>query len=225
MNNKKSVYIVIAIIFICSITNSYVDIFLSPPYFIKSILKVFIFLIFPLLINKIDKSLNFKSLFNINKNGIKFSFILGICIYLIILFAYLTLGRFFDLTNITKILNSTLNITKHNFIYVSIYICFINSLLEEFLFRGVAFLSLKSLLNKRFAYIFSSFSFSIYHVSMILNWFNPILFFIVLFSLFIAGIIFNFLNDKYENIYCSWIVHMFANFAINTIGFILFGII
>jgi hypothetical protein len=38
-------------------------------------------------------------------------------------------------------------------------------------------------------------------------------------------VIFNILNEKSENIYASWLSHMFANFAINTIGFILFGII
>ena len=35
----------------------------------------------------------------------------------------------------------------------------------------------------------------------------------------------NILNEKCENIYMSWLVHMFANFAINTVGCILFGII
>ena len=34
-----------------------------------------------------------------------------------------------------------------------------------------------------------------------------------------------YLNDKFGNIYSSWLVHMFANFAINTIGCILFGIL
>ena len=30
-------------------------------------------------------------------------------------------------------------------------------------------------------------------------------------------------DEKYENIYLSWLVHMFANFATNTIGFMLFA--
>ena len=30
-------------------------------------------------------------------------------------------------------------------------------------------------------------------------------------------------NEKYNNIYLSWLIHMFANFATNTIGFILFS--
>ena len=40
-------------------------------------------------------------------------------------------------------------------------------------------------------------------------------------GLVIGGVIFNWLNEKLDTIYCSWLTHMFANFAINTIGFIL----
>ena len=35
----------------------------------------------------------------------------------------------------------------------------------------------------------------------------------------------DYLNELNNNIYSSWFVHMFANFAINTVGFILFGVI
>ena len=34
-----------------------------------------------------------------------------------------------------------------------------------------------------------------------------------------------YLNEVNDNIYSSWFVHMFCNFAINTIGFILFGVL
>lgn len=44
-------------------------------------------------------------------------------------------------------------------------------------------------------------------------------------NIIITGIFFNWLNLKYKNIYNSWIVHMCANFSINTIGLIMFGII
>ena len=44
-------------------------------------------------------------------------------------------------------------------------------------------------------------------------------------GLIVGGLIFNALNDKFGNIYPSWLTHMAANFAINTIGFILFGVV
>ena len=96
---------------------------------------------------------------------------------------------------------------------------------KEFFFRGFAFLRLKGSAPRIFAYIFSAAAFSLYHVAMMIGWFSPILFALVMLGLFVGGLIFNALNDKFGNIYPSWLTHMAANFAINTIGFILFGVI
>lgn len=60
---------------------------------------------------------------------------------------------------------------------------------------------------------------------MMITWFDIILLLLLICSLFVGGLIFDFLDDKSETIYNSWFVHMFANFAINTIGLILFGIL
>ena len=57
------------------------------------------------------------------------------------------------------------------------------------------------------------------------SWFAPLLLGLLIVGLFAAGLIFNRLNEKTGNIYPSWMVHMFANFAINTVGFMLFGIV
>lgn len=58
---------------------------------------------------------------------------------------------------------------------------------------------------------------------MMIGWFDITVFVLTLSALFIGGLIFNYLNEKFESIYISWLIHMFANFAINTIGFILFN--
>ena len=51
-----------------------------------------------------------------------------------------------------------------------------------------------------------------------------LIYLVLLAGLFVGGCIFNYLNEKSESIYTSWITHMFANFAINTVGFMLFRI-
>ena len=122
-------------------------------------------------------------------------------------------------------MNETTGVNKTNFLWVAIYISFINSLLEEFFFRGFAFLTLKKVTTKTFAYIFSSGAFALYHIAMMIGWFGVPVILISLLGLFIGGWIFDKFDDKKDNIYLSWLVHMFANFAINTIGFMLFGII
>ncbi|MDU4891828.1 MAG: type II CAAX endopeptidase family protein [Clostridium sp.] len=227
MENRKSAYGVILIVIISGLIMAYIDAIISPPYFIKSIFKIITFLALPFLLCRFNKSLSFKSVFKLDRKSLKVSLALGIAVYIIIIIigAYFTLGGFFDFSNVTKALNSNMGVNARNFVYVALYISFINSLLEEFFFRGFAFLNLKRVFSKRFAYVFSSISFALYHIAMMVSWFDPILFVLLIVSLFCAGMLFDWLNDKYENIYCSWLVHMCANFAINTVGFMLFEII
>jgi hypothetical protein len=60
---------------------------------------------------------------------------------------------------------------------------------------------------------------------MMIGWFELDVFLVIMAGLLAGGLIFNYLNEKSSTIYPSWFVHMFANFAINTVGFMLFGII
>ena len=75
---------------------------------------------------------------------------------------------------------------------------------------------------RKLAYLFSAIMFALYHVAMMIDWFSIGLYFLIIMGLMLGGLIFNYLNEKNETIYVSWITHMFANFAINTVGFILF---
>ena len=133
--------------------------------------------------------------------------------------------NFISLDNIQDILSDNLNVSKSNFLYVAIYISFINSLLEEFFFRGFIFLNLNKTISRPKAYGVSAFAFAIYHVAILSNWFSPMIYIISMLGLFIGGLIFNWLDERNENLYSSWLVHMFANFAINTVGFIMYNII
>lgn len=203
-----------------------VDRFINPGYTYKSAIKLIVFLLVPIIYTYLDKNINIKSIFNIkSKRQFLMSIILGIGVYITIIGAYLVLRKFINLDNIKSILEQNLSLSKDNFIWVAFYISFINSLLEEFFFRGFMFLNLKKFQKKINAYLISAIAFAVYHVAIMANWFNPYLFILAMVGLFVGAIIFNFLNDKSENLFNSWLVHMFANFAINTVGFIMFGII
>lgn len=204
-----------------------VDSHIQPGYFIKSIIKIILFLIIPIIFAyRKNNIMSIHSLFRITSlKETLLPIILALVVYGFIMAAYFILKNFIDLTNIQKILSSSLNVSKSNFIYVALYISFINSFLEEFFFRGFLFLGLKKTTNRSMSYAISAFAFSVYHVAILSNWFSPILFIIAMVGLFIGGLIFNWLNEKNENIYNSWVVHMFANFAINTVGLIMYEII
>ena len=223
--NRKDVYIIILFGIIGCLIMGIVDAIISPTYTIKSIIKIILFIILPTTCYLLNKELSLKKIFIFNKKSMLFSISLGVGIYIFIIGSYLLLGRYFDFSNVTKSLQNNIGVNKDNFIFVSLYISFINSLLEEFFFRGFSFLTLKTVATRKLAYIFSSTIFALYHIAMMIKWFQPFLLLLIILALFIGGCLFNYLNEKTNNIYTSWMVHMFANFAINTIGFILFQII
>ena len=220
MKQNKAIVLIVCI---SCLLMAFIDAVISPQYLIKSVIKVLLFTIVPVIYSVYDKNINLISLFKIKKNGINLAILSGILVFAVIISLYFIFGDFFDLSNIVLSLSDNIGVNKSNFIFVSIYISFVNSLLEEFFFRGFAFIKLKQTSSRRFAYIFSSFAFTVYHIAMMIGWFDITVFLLTLSALFIGGLIFNYFNEKFENIYISWLIHMFANFAINTIGFILFN--
>ena len=223
---KKKIYIILSVI-IMSLLMCIVDLVIKPQYFVKSAVKIVCFLIVPMIYFAIfkDEKNGIKQIFIPRKKDFLKSLLLGCGVYIIILGAYFLLKETFDFSGITESLTGDIGVNADNFLFVAIYISFVNSLLEEFFFRGFAFILLKKQAGRKTAYIFSALLFALYHVGMTAGWFHIIVFILALIGLFIGGCIFNYLNEKCDNIYPSWLVHMFANFGINTVGFILFEII
>lgn len=222
---KKQGVIIIGIAIACCVIMGVVDAVIQPQYWIKSACKALLFLIMPAVFAICNRNVDIKSLFKPNKRGMKLAFCLCVPLYVLILGAYLLLKNVFDFSQVTGALTGNIGVDKNNFVFVAIYISFVNSLLEEFFFRGFSFLTLKKYASKKLAYIFSALVFALYHIAMMTGWFGIWVFALALLGLFAGGLIFNYLDEKSDNIYTSWFVHMFANFAINTIGFMLFGII
>lgn len=203
-----------------------VDYLIQPIFVIKSAIKVVLFLGVPLMYGYLNRYVDVSSIFKVkSKKQLKYSILLGIAIYLVIMGAYYIFSEFLDLDNIQSLLARNLGVDRNNFIFVAIYIAIFNSLLEEFFFRGFLFLGLKNLGMGSLSTLMSAGMFSLYHIAIIANWFNIWIFILVMLGLFIGGLIFNALNDRNGNIYNSWLVHMFANLAINTVGLLMFGMI
>jgi len=224
--SRKNLYIIISII-ICSVAVCFVDTVIQPGYWIKSGIKILLFLsVFAayFVIFKEDLPLLGK-LFIPKKWDMLTGLGIGAVIYAFLLGAYFLLRGYIDFSVITGKLTADTGVSRDNFIYVSLYISVINSLLEELLYRGLGFIILKKSSSRIFAYGFGALMFALYHSGMTSGYFNVGIFLFTLFGLFVGGLIFNLLNERSETIYASWLTHMFANLGINTIGMILFGII
>ncbi len=220
MKQKSLFHLFALMLFACAIM-AVVDGILQPGYIVKSAIKIVLFALLPLLFSRWDANLEVKSFLKPQKRGLLISLALGVALYGVILGAYFLIGPFFDFSAIAGSLTQNAGVTRDNFLSVSLYISFVNSFLEEFFFRGFLFSNLKGLLGRGSAYLFSALPFSLYHVAMMIGWFSPFLFLLVMVGLLVGGMIFNRLNEALDSIYASWLTHMFANFAINTIGFML----
>ena len=224
MSKKISI---MALIFSFSIAVTLIDAFVHPNYFLKIPIKILFFLALPMLFFVKNKEAfrDFKKMFLFKKDGILKALLLGLGIYAVIVGGYFLTRNVIDFSKVTSSLTEGMGITAKNFIYVSVYISLMNSFLEEFFFRGFGFITLKKYTTRKVAYVFSSTLFAIYHVGMLVGMFRFWALLLLLLGLVTGGCIFNYLNELNDNVYPSWFVHMFANFAINTVGFILFGVL
>lgn len=226
MKIRKRNYILLSVL-LFSLAVTGIDAFVHPPYFSKIPIKIVFFLALPLLYFVIHREEwgAFRALFKPGRRGLAVSLLLGVILFSAILGLFFLTRNIIDFSGVTSSLTDGMGITADNFVWVALYISVMNSLLEEFFFRGFGFMTLKQFADIRFAYLFSPILFAVYHVGMLVGMFHPAVLLLILVGLIIGGLIFNALNDRFECIYPSWFVHMAANFAINTIGFILFGII
>ena len=219
---KKEKYHILIIMLVACLIMGLIDAVIQPGYFIKSIVKILLFLILPYLYARKSKKWRIATLFTLKSNGLAFAIACGIGIYILIVGGFLLLRNVFDFSALTSSLTSTTGVNANNFIFVAVYISLCNSLLEEFFFRGFGFLALKNMSSRTFAYVASAALFALYHIAMMIGWFGIPVLLLALAGLFAGGLIFNFFNERWNMLYPSWVIHMFANFATNTIGAILF---
>ncbi len=213
---KQGIYLCGAVILCCGVM-AVVDGFLQPPYAVKSAVKVILFFLTPLLFGRLTGNSPFTCV-KPDRQALLFGVSLAAISIAVILGGYTLLSTWLDLSAIPGALAAGGGITKDNFLIVSLYIALCNSFLEEFFFRGFAFLELRKYVSPAAAWCFSAAAFSLYHASILKGWFSPLLGLLTLSALFICGLFFNWLNHRRGRIWTSWLMHMGANLAINAIG-------
>lgn len=220
MGRKTTIWIILATVLSCAVM-ALVDGVLHPGYGVKTVVKLTLFLFVPFTLAVVDRAVSIRGLFRSGRKGLMTALILGFALYGLILGAYFVADLFWDFSAIARQLSTTQGVSAENFLYVAIYISVFNSLLEEFFFRGFLFTNLKRSASRPLAYGFSAGMFALYHAAMMIGWFHPVVYVLVIGALAAAGVLFNWFHEKFGTLYVPWFVHMFANLAINTIGFLL----
>lgn len=204
--------ILLAVVLAC-VAMAMVETVFQPGYVIKSAIKLVLFVGTVLFFGG-------KGLFR--REGLTFAAALGAGIFVFLLIAFFVFRSFIDLDAIAAGLMEKENVSRRNFLWVALYISLVNSLLEELLFRGLAYLRLREWAPEWFANIFSAAAFSLYHVAILSGWFRWWIYGLCLLGLFVGGLIFNRLDRK-GSVLPSWIAHGAANLAINAIGIMMFA--
>ena len=220
--NRGKAYEIMILVLICCAIMAWVEGVLRPVYPVKSALKLTVFLGGAGLYVLLTRDLGPFRIFR-RPQRIKLAALLALGVLLFLLGGYLLLSPWLDLSAIPANLAAKEGITARTFPLAALYITFCNSLLEEFFFRGFAFLTLYRAGHTKLAYGFSALAFALYHVSITSNWGSPVLILLMVAGLTAAGLLFDWL-DREGSLLPSWLVHMGANLGTNGVGMILFGI-
>lgn len=219
MTHQKRAAGIVILVLLCCGCMAFVETVIEPPYAIKSLTKVLCFLAVPAAYCLLAKETPADAL-NLPLRKLPGLLLIGGAIYLVIMLAYAVSSRFFDYGALVANLSGDQNVAGDSFLPVALYISFVNSLIEEVMFRLFGFLLLSRYASRRFAYLFSSIAFAVYHIGMIGQSFPPLLLVLSLLGLAAGGLIFDYVDERYRSMYCSWFIHMFADFAIMTIWFL-----
>lgn len=224
MKKQRETLEILVTIGVACLAMGVVDAVVRPGYLVKSILKLVLFLGLPYLLYYRRRWDEVRKLFQWNRQS-WYAVVLGLGAYGLILGGYFLLSHVFDFSMVTGAMETDLGVHAGNFVFVALYISFVNSLLEEFFFRGFGFLTLRQYLPARLASWISAAFFALYHVAMLLGWFRWDLLTLLIVGLLVAGWLFNWCDRRAGSLWGSWFLHMFANFSINTVGFLLLGIL
>ncbi len=184
-------------------------------YEVKTIAKILLFTLIPLLYWKYYTPVRLKKR---KLSNLSLSVALSIATFGVIWLAFFFLKDLVDFQEI----NNQLQLSKQELVVRGIYIIVGNAFLEEFFFRGFIFLNLYRLSYRKTAYIFSSALFAIYHIAIFQSWFTLPIMLVILIALFLVGFIFNYLCQRVSSFTGSWVVHASADLAIILIGFYMF---
>ena len=167
---------------------------------------------------KIEKG---KFSLSLPKNGgWKESLILGIGMLVVIFSAFFILGeKMLKPEDLTEILDSVGLTVAWKFIVAILFWVFINSVLEEYVFRWFITSKIEQLVGGVWLPIFISAGiFTIHHTIALAFFIDPLGNFIASLGVFIGGSIFSWLYLRYRSIWIAWLAHAIADIAIFTIA-------
>ena len=150
---------------------------------------------------------------------------IGLGLSVIYFLGFLFLSRFIDFNQVLSKIKQFASIDAKNIVYVGIYMIIINSLIEEFFWRGFVFKEINKISNHWSVYLLTAFAFSIYHVAIIYDWISFSLLLVAVFGLTGYSIVKNIVFRMYKDLYGCWLIHAMVDTVQILIAFRIFGLL
>ncbi len=219
MNKKALIYSIFVVLLL--VVLEYV---FNLQYISKQIVRIIFFVGIPLISVFYIRGSNIKEKILFKRPTIKelkIPLIASLVIFIGTIGGYFTIQFMFDASKVIEGMED-IGIGMHNVWLWSIYLSFINSLIEEFFFRGYIYYALEKR-STVLAIVVSSIMFSLYHVVLMVLLFNiwTVIFTIV--GLFIVGAFLAYMNKFGKSFMNSWIIHVSADIAIVLIAIYMFA--
>lgn len=209
MNKRIIIYSLISIVLLIVLEEV-----LSLTYIPKQILRISLFLVIPLFGIYVLRKSNLKTEIKFEKptwKEIRIALLVSVVIFFGTIGGYFMLQFMFDAQTVINGAEE-LGIRPHNVLIWGIYLSFINSLIEEFFFRGYIFYALEAK-SYKLAIIGSSLLWGIYHVIIFVTLFPWYTVIFTIIGLGIIGVLLAFTNRYGKSFINSWIIHIFADIA------------
>lgn len=218
MNKKAFIYSIFAVLVLIGLEQ-----LLGLQYISKQVARILLFVIVPILSIYYIRNSTLKDeiKFGIpSLSELKIPIIASLVIFTGTIGGFFAIQFMFDSSKIIEGLEG-IGIGMHNVWLWAIYLSVINSLIEEFFFRGYIYFSLEKR-SKTLAIIVSSAMFSFYHVVLFFLLFNIWTVIFTVIGLFVIGVFLAYMNKYGKSFVNSWIIHISADIAVVLIGIYIF---
>jgi membrane protease YdiL (CAAX protease family) len=148
------------------------------------------------------------------RNGLKPALILGVVAMAVFWGTYFALSDLLlDKDAIVATVQKQFSVTATTVFFVAVYTIFVNSLLEEFFYRGFAF-GLLARRNALLAYLLPAAAFTFQHVFFFYVWgMSAVPNAIAVVGLFVFALVAQKMYAHADSIVAPWVIHMFGDVA------------
>ena len=148
-------------------------------------------------------------------SGLGWGWLSGIVGALVVVASYhFVLAERIDPSALREMARKNHLLSHSTYLAVAVYICGLNSLLEEYVWRWFVFGKFEQLTSQRWAVILAAIAFTLHHTLILASQFGTELAVIGSFAVFVAGVAWSWIFARTRSIWSSWLSHALIDIAV-----------